>query len=167
MPAQAFAAGLLPFGLSRLQRSGRTQARTRDLPFLLAFWALQGGVTDTFYALQAHVWGAGADWRTVALKSACDLGAFTPLLVMPLIVWAFAFKDCGYSPDQTRQFLGRGWVRERLAPMYASALLVWTPAVLVLYALPLALQFPFQAAVQCFWGLVIFVLTGEKSPPKP
>jgi hypothetical protein len=161
MPAQAFAAGLLPFLLQRLQVGSHRKTRARELPFLLLFWALQGALTDVFYMLQARIWGSGVTFGTVAVKAACDILGYTPFVVIPLVVTAFALKDCDYSWRRTRAFLGHDWIAQRVLPVYLSALLVWTPTVIILYALPLALQFPFQAIIQCLWGLILMVLTSS------
>jgi len=41
------------------------------------------------------------------------------------------------------------------------ALTLWMPAVSIIYALPLALQFPIQVVVQCLWGLLLVVATSS------
>ena len=162
MPAQALAGAVLPFVFQRFQRGQHRRTRGRDLPFLMLGFALLGAATDFFYRFQALLWGDDAQLRTLLLKVACDLLLYTPLFCMPWVVLCFAFKDCGYSLKGTRAFLGRGWMIRRVGPVYASALIVWTPTVFALYALPLALQFPFQAIIQCLWGLILLVLTAQE-----
>jgi len=162
MPAQATAGVLLPFAFGRFQKGDHRRTRGRDLPFLMLVFAVLGAATDGFYRLQAGVWGNEASAGTLAAKTACDMLIYTPFLVMPALVLAFAFKDCGYSLNRTRRDLGGDWIGKRVVPVYLSALLVWTPTVVALYSLPLALQFPFQAIVQCLWGLILVVLTDKR-----
>lgn len=165
MPAQALAAGFLPFVFQKFQSGSHRKTRAAHLPFLMLFFALMGGVVDKFYGFQTQIFGSGTDFRTVALKTVCDLALFTPFFVMPLIVWAFAFKDNDFSLARTRAFMGWDWIVRRVWPLYCAALIVWVPLGAVLYSLPLALQFPFQAIVQCFWGLIIVVVTA-RAPEK-
>ena len=129
---------------------------------MLVFGML-GATVDMFYRFQAHLWGDDAHMRTLVAKFVCDLGIYTPGFVMPVLVLAFALKDCDYSLARTRAYLGSDWIVARVMPIYASALLVWTPTVFALYSLPLALQFPFQAIMQCLWGLILVVLTDNEA----
>lgn len=161
MPAQALAAGVLPYLFQKWQRGSHRKTKLSHVPFLMLFFAFLGGATDIFYAFQAQLFGDDAKFRTIALKTAVDMLIYTPVFALPLVVCAFAFKDNNFSPQQTRQFLGRDWISSRLLPLYGANLLVWTPAVMVIYALPLALQFPIQAIVQCFWGLILVIMTDK------
>ena len=161
MPAQAIAAGLLPFLFQRFQRGTHRRLTWAQLPFLLAVRALMGAMTDEFYDLQAHLFGNGSDAQTILLKTVFDMTVYTPLIVLPLVVWTFGLMDNGYALDTTRAALGPDWKTKRVLPLYCASLVVWLPTLGVLYALPLELQFPFQAIVQCFWGLVLVILTDK------
>jgi len=161
MPAQALASGLLPFVFQGFQSGSHRKTALIHVPYLMLYWASQGALVDWFYGFQAQVFGDNARLETILLKVLVDMGLFAPFLSMPLVVCAFAFKDAGFSPAKTRQLLGPNWYRERVIPVYIAALLVWTPAVAVLYALPLGVQFPFQATVACFWGLVLVIMTDK------
>jgi hypothetical protein len=161
MPAQAVAAGLLPFFYQKWQRGDHRKTRLSHVPFLMLAFAFLGGATDLFYGFQAQIFGDDAKFATIALKTALDMLVYTPLFSVPMVVLTFAFKDNGFSPQRTRAFLGPDWITRRVWPLYVAALVVWTPTVAVLYALPLALQFPFQAIVQCFWGLILVIMTDK------
>lgn len=161
MPAQALASGLLPFVFQKFQSGSHRKTALVHVPYLMVFWACQGVLVDLFYAFQAQIFGDNAQLETIVLKVLVDMGLFAPFLSMPLVVRAYAFKDAGFSPAKTRQQLGPNWYRARVLPVYCAALLVWTPAVFVLYALPLGVQFPFQATVACFWGLVLVIMTDK------
>lgn len=161
MPAQALAAGLLPYFFQKWQRGAHRKTRWSHVPFLMLVFAFLGAATDLFYAFQAQIFGDSAQLRVVALKTGVDMLLYTPLFSVPAVVVAFAFKDNGFFLPKTRAFLGREWISRRVWPLYGAALVVWTPTVAVLYALPLALQFPFQAIVQCFWGLILVIMTDK------
>ncbi|PQV63367.1 hypothetical protein B1R32_11222 [Abditibacterium utsteinense] len=162
MPAQALASGLLPFLFQKLQSGSHRKTALVHVPYLMLYWALEGALVDLFYGLQAQLFGDNARIGTIVIKVIVDMGLFSPLLSMPLVVCAFAFKDAGFSFSKTRELLGRGWYKSRVIPVYIAALLVWTPAVAVLYALPLGVQFPFQATVACFWALILVIMTDKK-----
>ena len=161
MPAQAIAAGLLPFFFQRFQRGNHRRISWAQLPFLLAVRAIMGAMTDYFYNFQAHLFGDSSAPTIILLKTLVDMLIYTPLIVLPLVVWTFGLMDNGYVLDTTRAALGPHWETQRVLPLYFAALVVWAPTLAVLYALPLELQFPFQAIVQCFWGLVLVILTDK------
>ena len=161
MPAQALAGGLLPFLFQSLQKGAHRKTRLAHVPFLMLFWACQGAVTDRFYAFQALVFGDNAQLSTILFKTAVDMLIFSPFVAIPLVVFIFAFKDAGFSPARTVRQLGPRPYRNRVLPVYVAAVLVWAPSVALLYSLPLALQFPVQALVQCLWGLILVVMTAR------
>jgi hypothetical protein len=166
MPAQAFAAAVLPFCFQKFQSGTHRKTRLSHLPYLMLFFAFLGAATDLFYRFQAQIFGNSAQFSIIAPKVALDMLFYTPVLILPLIVWVFAFKDCNFQIAATRQYVGKNWVRERVLPIYLVNLLVWTPAVCVIYALPLALQFPIQAIVACLWSLILVVLTDTATEEK-
>jgi hypothetical protein len=156
--AMAFFAGILPVLLQRLQR-GAAHESFRVLPFYAIFWAILGVVIDAFYNFQAVLFGQGTDVLTVVYKVAVDMLIFSPFFAMPLVMWSFAWKDNGFDFDRTRRNVGHDWYRKRVWPMLLAAWIVWIPAVALVYALPLALQFPIQNIVECLWVLILLFLT--------
>jgi hypothetical protein len=162
MPAQVFAAAILPLFLQKLQSGGGKANNKNGAPqilFLMLYWAFQGALTNKFYDVQAQIFGDVPTITAILCKTAVDMLIYTLFICMPLLVLSYALKDNGFSWQSTRRALGRNWFVTRAVPLYYAALLVWCPTVLVLYALPLALQFPVQAIVQCFWGLIIMFMT--------
>ena len=161
MPAQAIAAGLLPFLFQRFQHGNHRRLTWAQLPFLLLVRAFMGLMTDEFYQLQAILFGDSNALTTILIKTVFDMTVYTPFIVLPLVVWTFGLMDNNYTFDTTRAALGPDWKTKRWLPLYLAALIVWVPTLFVVYALPLALQFPFQAIVQCFWGLVLVIMTDK------
>ena len=162
MPAQAIAGALLPFLFQRIQRGDHRKTAWVHVPYLMVFCAFQGALIDSFYAFQAVIFGNNERLATILSKVAFDTLLFTPIISMPLAVLAFDFKNAGFSVARTLQPLGKAWYLSRVLPVYGAALLVWTPAIAVIYALPLALQYPIQAVVSCFWGLILVIMTSKK-----
>ncbi len=161
MPAQALAAGLLPFLFQRFQRGTHRRLTWAQLPFLLVVRALMGAMSDELYTLQSFLWGNSSAPPTILTKILFDSAFYTPFVILPLVIWTFGLMDNGYALDTTRAALGPHWRTQRLLPLYLASLIVWVPTLCILYALPLELQFPFQAIVQCFWGLVLVILTDK------
>lgn len=162
MPAQALAGGLMPFIFQRFQQGSHRKTQAAHLPFLILFWGLQGALTDVFYAFQARLFGDNTQLSTILQKTAFDMLIFTPFIAMPMVVLVYAFKDAGFSFARTRQKLGPRPYREHIFPIYIAGVLVWAPSVALIYTLPLALQFPVQAIVQCLWGLILIVMTARE-----
>ncbi len=163
MPAQAIAGALLPFALQSLQGGTHRRTSAAHLPFLMAFFALLGALNDGFYTLQSLVWGQGTEIGRVLLKTLIDQGLYAPVMLIPITL-AFALKDSDFSWQRARQTLGPDWLKTRYLPTYLAGVMVWAPALCVLYALPLGLQFPFSALVQCLWSLMLVVLTAAPTP---
>lgn len=163
MPAQAIAAAFLPYVFQSLQKGDHRKIKLAHVPFLMLMTSVMGGMSDVFYTFQAWLFGDSPEFAVVLKKMGVDLFGYCPLVVMPLMVLIYAFKDNYFSFQKTRVALGKGWYVAKVVPVWLAALMVWGPTLFVLYQLPLALQFPFQAIVQCFWGLVLVVLT-DSSP---
>ena len=161
MPAQALAAGLLPFLFQLLQKGDHRRLTWAQLPFLLLVRGIMGVMGDEFYNLQAFWFGDSNAAPTILIKTAVDMLIYTPFIALPLVVWTFGLMDNGYALDTTRAALGADWKTKRWLPLYLASLMVWVPTLFVIYALPLALQFPFQAVVQCFWGLLLVIMTDK------
>ena len=153
--------GLIPVLLRPLSRAITLREAMRDLPFLLVFWAIKGVEVDLLYRGQAAMLGTGTDPLTLGLKTLVDQAVYVPLWAIPSTVLAFFWRDCGYSVRETRRRLGRAWYRRRVLPVLLANLGLWTPMVLVIYALPTPLQLPVQNLVLCLWSLMLIFLTGE------
>ncbi len=163
MPAQALAAGFLPWVFQSFQRGPHRRTRLSHVPFLMLVFACLGAMSDGFYRLQALVFGDSSQPGVVLSKVAVDMLLYAPFIITPIVVWTFALKDSGFRLDAARQLMGQGWFARRVFPVYVAALVVWIPTLCVVYALPLALQFPFQAIVQCFWGLILVIMTDKRT----
>ncbi|MEM6550871.1 MAG: Mpv17/PMP22 family protein [Planctomycetota bacterium] len=155
--------GLLPWLVQRLVRPGTRDAGWPVLWFLLGFWAVKGLEVDLLYWAQAMVFGDRASPGVVAVKVFFDQGVYVPVWAIPTTVAAFAWRDCGYSLARLRREFFRGgwvgWYRDRVVPVLIANWMVWVPAVVVIYLLPLALQLPIQNLVLCFWSLMLIIQT--------
>ncbi len=162
--ASAFAGAVLPFTLQNLQRGEHRRITVAALPALVILWGIRGCIIDVFYHLQSILWGTGTDPGTLILKIVCDLGIANPLVFTPILVLIFSWVDTNGHAGQMRDNFRGGlltWWRRETQPLLPVAWLIWTPALAVVYSLPLGLQFPVDALIQCFWSLALVVLTDK------
>ena len=161
--AGALFAGLLPRLVLRLKgASGRRFAV--ELAFACLFWGWRSVEVDLFYRLQAHWFGSGAEWSTVMAKTAVDQLLYSPLWAVPEIALAFEWKEAGFSWRAMRTRLDRDFFATRLPAAMLGNAMVWLPAVVAIYILPIALQLPVSNLVGSFWVLLMIVLLQRKAP---
>ena len=152
---------VLPWLVQRLRPAYRGETRWSHLLFLAAFWGYKGAEIDWFYKLQAHLVGDAATLGIITVKVLIDQCLYVPLWAVPTTVLAYRFKDEGFDVGRLRRVIFEdhgglgGWVRARVLPVLVSNWAVWLPAVVVIYALPQALQLPIQNLVLCFWALLL------------
>ena len=155
--AGALFAGLLPRLV--LRWTGRSRGRfVPELVFACAFWGWRSVEVDLFYRLQAHWFGAAADWHAVLAKTAVDQLLYSPWWAVPEIALAFEWKESGFSWRRLRARLDRDFFALRLPAAMVGNAMVWLPAVIAIYFLPTALQLPVSNLVGSFWVLLMIVL---------
>ena len=146
--------GIVPAAFCALVPGLRVRRRWAALLFGMAWWGFMGANTHLFYALQARLWGADASLATVLLKTATDMLVYSPFYASPIVAVAHLWQDQNYSFSATRLQLGPGWYRRVVLPNQVPGWTFWAPCLLVLYALPTALQMPMSALLGCFWALM-------------
>jgi hypothetical protein len=162
----ATAAGLVPFCAQFLQRGRPPDYRWRTLAFVLIYWGLKGIQVDLLYRAQTWYWGDEATLGVVIGKVFIDQLIFVPLIAVPDMTFAYAWKAHDYSWTRLRQTVSWRWYINTAAPLTIMNWLIWIPAVAMVYVLPAPLQLPVQNLVLCFWSLVLLVLTVPEDPAK-
>jgi hypothetical protein len=163
----AFFGGMLPFLYIRLARPGGAAPRygwAQGLS-LTAFWGYKGLEVDLWYRLQAHVIGSGHDAATIAIKVFLDQFVYCPAFAIP--VTAAVYGAVETAPDWgllRADFRAPAWYRRRVLPVLVSNVVVWVPAVAVIYSLPTPLQLPLQNIVLCFYTLIVAHQTRRDLP---
>lgn len=147
--------GIVPAIFCALVPGLRVRRPWAALLFGMAWWGWMGANTHVFYALQASWWGASADFATVLLKTATDMLVYSPFYASPMVAIAHLWQDQNYSFHATRlQLAAPGRYRRIVLPNQVPGWTFWAPCLLVLYALPTALQMPMSALLGCFWALM-------------
>jgi hypothetical protein len=155
----AFAAAVLPFAIQWLMGTLRTGDRVRRLIFLILFWGYRGMEIDLFYRIQGMLFGHGHDAATLALKLAVDQFIYSPFWAVPTYVIALRWVDCGCSWARTRASLDRTFFTRTLPAIFITNWIIWIPAVILVYSLPPALQFPLFSVIMCFFVLLVTLMT--------
>jgi len=154
MAASALGAGLIP-GLYLLLagRSRRGRRALPDLLFTCLVWAMTAAVIDRFYAFQAWLWGAAVTLPILLGKMALDQFLFTPLIGLQIPALGSRFRDLEYDVRALWAAIRTDWIVGVVLPMLVACWITWIPGTLVIHALPLPLQIPMMALIQCFFAL--------------
>ena len=153
----ALAGGLLPELLTVVvfQRWRVRRANLGSLAFGVCFWGLMGMVVDALYRAQALAFGDGVGLATVLKKAAFDQFVFTPFVTIPLTVVVFEWRHAGYRFAGMPRVLRLDFYTEKILPAVVSGLGFWLPVVLLVYSLPLPLQFPLFTLALTLWVMII------------
>jgi hypothetical protein len=167
----AIIGGLWPLAFQRVARlCGMRSVHIspwRHLPFFALFWAYRGVEIDGLYHLQALVFGEHPGTLGLACKVLIDQGVYVTLWAIPSMVIAYLWKDCGYSVGVTVRSVGPRWYPRRCVPILVANWVVWIPAVVVIYSLPLGLQLPVMNINLCLFVLLVMFLTHDTGEIEP
>lgn len=162
----ASVAGALMPELARLvadRGNGGYRGRGPRIAFNLAFFAFNGVVVDALYRLAAWLFGTGTDVRTVAVKTVFDQFVFNPLW-LPLIVALYLWRQNGFRWAPTWAALrAPGFYRTRVLPLMLPSWCFWIPMVVIIYALPVPLQFLLFVLALAAWSLImVFIADNDR-----
>ena len=150
------AGGLLPelLTVAVFQRWRVRRENLSSLVFGACFWGLMGMIVDALYRAQALVFGNGVDVATVLKKAAFDQFIFTPFVTIPLTVVIFEWRHAGYRVASMPRVLSLDFYMQKVLPTVVSGLGFWLPVVLLIYCLPLPLQFPLFTLALTLWVMI-------------
>lgn len=151
------AGGLLPelLTVAVFQRWRVRRENLSALAFGACFWGLMGMAVDALYRAQAVAFGGGVEFATVLKKTAFDQFVFTPFVSIPFTVVVFEWRHAGYRLAGMPRVLSRDFYMQKVLPAVVSGLGFWLPVVLLVYSLPLPLQFPLFTLALTLW-VVLF-----------
>ncbi len=151
--------GVLPEIFKRFFRPDGVSAPTfGELMHQFVMWAILGVLVDGLYRLQSRLFGESSDLLAVLSKVAFDQLLFTPLVTLSFIVSWFMLFEARYGPKRWLLGLRLTNLRDRILPLWFMSLCYWPVMLLIIYSLPLALQFPlFLFSNAAFSVLMIFV----------
>jgi len=162
------AGGLLP-ELLRVAVFQKWRVRRENLGNLLfgaCFWGLMGMMVDALYRTQALAFGDGVDLATVLKKTFVDQFLFTPFVTIPLTVVVFEWRHAGYRLSGMLRVLSLDFYMKKILPAVVSGLGFWLPVVLLVYCLPLPLQFPLFTLALTLWVMIFtWISHAHKAAP--
>lgn len=150
------AGGLLPelLTVAVFQRWRVRRENLNSLAFGACFWGLMAVVVDALYRAQALAFGDGVDLATVLKKAAFDQFVFTPFVTIPFTVVVFEWRHAGYRLSRMPRVLSPDFYLKKILPSVVSGLGFWLPIVLLVYSLPLPLQFPLFTLALTLWVMI-------------
>lgn len=166
--AGVLAGGLLPelLTVAVFQRWQVRRENLSSLVFGACFWGLMGMMVDALYRGQALVFGNGVDFAIVFKKTVFDQFVFTPFISIPLTVVVFEWRHVGYRLGAVSRALGRGFYRRKVLPAVVSGVGFWLPVVVLVYCLPLPLQFPLFTLALTLWVMIFtWISHAHKAAP--
>ncbi len=152
----ALAGGLLPelLTVAVFQRWRVRRENLGSLAFGACFWGLMGMAVDVLYRAQAFAFGDGVDFATVLKKAAFDQFVFTPFVTIPFTVVVFEWRHAGYRFSGMPRVLSLDFYMQKILPTVVSGIGFWLPVVLLVYSLPLPLQFPLFTLALTLWVMI-------------
>jgi hypothetical protein len=166
--AGVLAGGLLPelLTVAVFQKWKVRRENWGSLAFGACFWGVMGMMVDALYRAQALVFGPGVDFATVLKKTVVDQFLFTPFVSIPLTVVIFEWRHAGYSLGGVSRALGRGFYLRKVLPAVISGVGFWLPVVVLVYCLPLPLQFPLFTLALTLWVMIFtWISRAHKAAP--
>ncbi|MFW6335887.1 MAG: hypothetical protein ACOC3G_02000 [Phycisphaeraceae bacterium] len=157
--ATAMFGGLIPWLVMRSRPRSRARATAGLLVFMNVLWMIKGVEVHALYAGLAWLLGDTNELPVILGKVALDQGVYAPLYAAPSLLLAYRLHDGGYRLRSLGVVASRRWWLDKALPVILANSAVWTPAVAMIYALPLALQLPMQNLVLCFWSLILVFMT--------
>jgi len=151
----AFFGGLVPFVFMFFTDREKMKRKLPLLLFYLLFWFWKGMEVDLLYRFQAYLFGNSNHWLVVIKKVACDQLIYGPLWAAPTMMIFYLWKDSDFSISAMKNKLNEDSLMRRILRVWASNLVVWIPAVSIIYLLPLDLQIPLFNLVIVFWTLIL------------
>lgn len=159
--ATAIFGGIIPY--CYLFLSGKLGPQViKQFIFYCLLWAAMGGIIDTFYGLQAYLFGDDTRWLTVVKKTAFDQFVFSAFLTCPLLTILYMWKDNGFSCITARAQFKAATLFIKITTTVVTNWLIWIPSVSLIYMMPIALQLPLFNLVLCLFVLVLSALQHEE-----
>lgn len=131
--------------------------------FLTLFMAWRGMEVNLLYQILAQWWGDTQSVDVVVKKVLFDQFVWSVTWSGPTTAVLFLWRDHGFSWKSVKSSMGvKGFLKERLLPVYLATWMTWLPTMPLVFSLPLAVQFPIFCLILCFFVLLITALDDEK-----
>ena len=148
-----------------LPRSSRQSLSVGDLLANVAFFAGAGAIVDTQYRFLALILGSDMGMATAIGKMLIDQLLMTPIYGVPYWILVYEWKANGFAILPTLRPVGPRWYLTRVLPLLIPAWVYWIPMTLMIYSLPMQLQFVLFALAMAGWSLVMVFIARVQAAP--
>lgn len=125
------------------------------------------GITITFFYKWMNVaYGTSVDLVNIAKKVLTDQFGYSFFFSMPIAAMTFLFEDSGFSGSEWLRRMKKGEFWQRFFSLMVTCLCYFGPVCIVMYSVPLALQFPLAMTAQAAWGIIV-VSVGSQNEGNP
>lgn len=163
--ATALFGGTIPFFIMLFMGRIERESRITDFIFLSCFWGIKGIEIDLLYRFMGILFGTEPSFFVVVPKVLVDQFIYGPLWAGPTMTIAYLFKDNFFSIKAVNSELLHESILRRIAIVWCSSLVIWIPAVSIIYSLPQNLQLPLFNIILCFFALILaLVAKGTEKP---
>ncbi|MDQ6624234.1 MAG: hypothetical protein M3Y86_12235 [Verrucomicrobiota bacterium] len=161
--AAILAGAIVPeiFVIFFFQKGKVRRENLRNLAFTIPTWAVDGILVDWMYRLNAHWFGDVVTAPVLIAKICVDQFGYNPFFAAPCEVLIYEWKNEGFSWASARRALSWAHYRDKIVPTLLATWAVWMPLMAIIYALPLALQFPLFSIALTFWVLLLTYMTNR------
>ncbi len=160
--------GLIPWVLS-LSRESLKQRWRVDIFLVVGFWAYKGIEVDAWYKLIAHVVSTDTRLEIILVKILLDQALYAPLWAVIVTVLFYRWRLHCYSAAAVRKEIcshgSFAWYRRYVIPALGINLLVWGPASIAIFALPLPLQIVCFNILLVVYVIAVQTLTSGSADP--
>jgi len=155
--ATAFAGGVISeFSLVYLQNKGHwTLRHVEHMGFKFGMFFIGGAIVYVFYGYQAIWFGEGNSWLVLLKKICVDQFIFSAFWANPYNALMTRWHSLRYSGQKLWHELGWNFITERILPIIITGWMFWIPGVLLIYAMPTALQVPLFIFATAIWGILL------------
>ena len=156
-------AGFIPAFVATIIGHIPKHRRFQDIIFYTIFWSYKGMEIDLLYRIQVVLFGEGSDFLTLTYKTIVDQFVYMPLIAtIPLLI-LYRWKDLDYKTHKVVGQLKTKAFWAQVPLVVISCWIVWIPAVYMIYWFPPSLQLAIANLIECFWALMLIVLTGSNT----
>jgi hypothetical protein len=161
--ASIAAGALIPeiFLIIFFQHCRVSRGNLRNLLFTIPVWGFDGSLVDILYRTEAKWFGDVVALPVIAAKICVDQFGYNPFFAAPFGVLTYEWKNTGISMRPVGELFTWHHYRDKIFPTLVATWAVWIPLMAIIYALPLALQFPLFALALSFWVLLLTYMTNR------
>lgn len=131
-----------------------------NMAFNFLVFGILGVMNSLLYQLQAHWFGSGRSFGTLASKTFVDQFLYTPFIANPFQTLTFLWRSEGFSFENTaiKLFHLKQFYVITVLPVLVSNWCFWIPMAVLIYCFPTTLQLPLGILATSIWSMLLAAL---------